>query len=238
MQKLLLALLIFIPSFAYADKSNILVELFTSQGCYSCPAAEKLLYEKYSQDKNVIALEFHVDYWDDLVYGSAGVWKDPFSSRKYTERQTRYNKKIRDTRSVYTPQIIVNGNYQTVGSEENSIDSLIKTARSESQNSSAIKISFKNSAQKGIIASIDGKIRDNYSLNYAIYLLSTETLVTSGENKGKKLNSHNVVTNFAFVNASKQKISVPQFDPATHGCAIWVQHNTAGKVLSAERCPS
>ena len=56
----------------------VLLELFTSQGCYSCPPAEKLVREYYTERAGVVPLEFHVDYWDELVYGSAGSWKDPF----------------------------------------------------------------------------------------------------------------------------------------------------------------
>ena len=71
----------------------IVVELFTSQSCYSCPPAEAYLGELAKRD-DIIALEHHVDYWDQLVYGSAGRWKDTFSSPEATERQQRYNRRI------------------------------------------------------------------------------------------------------------------------------------------------
>ncbi|MBE8158933.1 MAG: DUF1223 domain-containing protein, partial [Betaproteobacteria bacterium] len=70
-----------------------LVELYTSQGCSSCPPADKLFSEDISVHPDITALELHVDYWDDLVHGGS-VWADPFSNRKYTERQTGYNIKL------------------------------------------------------------------------------------------------------------------------------------------------
>ena len=72
-------------------KGPAVVELFTSQGCYSCPPAEKLLGELIENDPDLVALEFHVDYWDTLVYGRHGSHKDPFSDEENTYRQQLYN---------------------------------------------------------------------------------------------------------------------------------------------------
>ena len=79
----------------------VVVELFTSQGCYSCPPAEAYLGE-LSKNPNIVALEFHVDYWDDLVYGAAGKWKDVFSKPEFTTRQRIYAGNLPDGQ-VYTP---------------------------------------------------------------------------------------------------------------------------------------
>jgi len=82
------------------------VELFTSQGCYSCPPADEYLAEIIEKQPEVVALEYHVDYWDDLHYGAAGVWKDPFSDPSYSARQRRYNSLgLKGRPGVYTPQI-------------------------------------------------------------------------------------------------------------------------------------
>ena len=96
-------LLLFAPALAEesetqengASKPLVVMELFTSQGCYSCPAADKLVDEVFTKNPNLLPLEMHVDYWDDLVYGLAGVWKDPFSDRQFSERQFAYNRKMR-----------------------------------------------------------------------------------------------------------------------------------------------
>ena len=98
------------------------VELFTSQGCYSCPPAEKLLGELIENDPDLVALEFHVDYWDSLVYGSHGSHKDPFSDKENTYRQQLYNHaSLGGQRGVFTPQMVINGRYATVGSKESII---------------------------------------------------------------------------------------------------------------------
>ena len=105
---------VFSPASAQ-NSPPVVVELFTSQGCYSCPPAEAYLAE-LAERTDIVALEFHVDYWDSLTYMWHGQWKDPFSSPQYTARQRDYNVAIRDQSGVYTPQMIIDGRYEAVGS--------------------------------------------------------------------------------------------------------------------------
>ena len=106
---------------ARADERPIMVELFTSEGCSSCPPADKLLAELANRP-DVVALSFHVDYWDRLG------WKDPYSSHEATERQNRYAMLL-DLTSVYTPQIIVDGKWQAVGSDRADVEHALDLAR-------------------------------------------------------------------------------------------------------------
>src|ERR1700744_6104626 len=96
-----------------AGKGFAVIELFTSEGCSSCPPADALVarVQKESNDKPVYILAFHVDYWNRLG------WKDVFSSAEYSERQNQYARWLKLS-SVYTPQIVVNGRTEFVGSEE------------------------------------------------------------------------------------------------------------------------
>jgi len=108
-------------SSAAAGERPIVVELFTSEGCSSCPPADALLAQLASRPE-VLALSFHVDYWDRLG------WKDPFSSPAATERQHRYAELLR-LATVYTPQIVVDGKWQAVGSDRAEVERALGSAR-------------------------------------------------------------------------------------------------------------
>ena len=110
---------------ARAGERPILVELFTSEGCSSCPPADALLAELASRP-DVLALSFHVDYWDRLG------WKDPFSSREASQRQNRYAALL-DLATVYTPQIVVDGGWQAVGSDRADVEHALDLARRDRQ---------------------------------------------------------------------------------------------------------
>src|SRR5271167_1032515 len=110
---------------ARAGERPIVVELFTSEGCSSCPPADALLAELASRP-DVLALSFHVDYWDRLG------WKDPFSSHEATQRQDRYAKLL-DLATVYTPQIVVDGRWQSVGSDRADVEHALDLARRDRQ---------------------------------------------------------------------------------------------------------
>jgi hypothetical protein len=105
---------------AVAGERPILLELFTSQSCSSCPPADALLGE-LAQRPGVLALSFHVDYWNRLG------WKDPFSLPAATERQRRYAQLLPS--QVYTPQLVVDGRSETVGSDRASIERLLAARR-------------------------------------------------------------------------------------------------------------
>ena len=94
-------ILAIVPAQAGSDRPPVLVELYTSQGCYSCPPADHLL-GRLAEEGEVVALAFHVTYWDRLG------WPDPFGTAAGTNRQYQYGRTISNGR-VYTPQLVVNG---------------------------------------------------------------------------------------------------------------------------------
>src|ERR1700730_6696553 len=106
-----------------AGERPIVVELFTSEGCSSCPPADALLAELAGRP-DVRALSFHVDYWDRLG------WKDPYSSRAATDRQNRYATLLA-LPTVYTPQIVVDGKWEAVGSDRAEVERVLELARRE-----------------------------------------------------------------------------------------------------------
>jgi hypothetical protein len=112
----------FSQSSASSEDTPVVLELFTSEGCSSCPPADELLSRLGALTTGVIALAYHVDYWDSLG------WSDPFSSSQWTMRQVEYVRAMQLSGS-YTPQIVINGRWQCVGSDPNRIARAIATAR-------------------------------------------------------------------------------------------------------------
>src|SRR5579859_3682195 len=106
-------LLTLLGTAAHAEDRLAVVELFTSQGCSSCPPADALLGE-LARRGDVIALAYHVDYWDNLG------WKDPFASRASTERQRSYSHALRLS-GIYTPQMVIDGAVDAVGSDRRAV---------------------------------------------------------------------------------------------------------------------
>jgi hypothetical protein len=109
-----------VPVRATEGQPVVVVELFTSQGCSSCPPADKYLGEIAARP-DVLALSWHVDYWNYIG------WTDPFASKQATQRQRDYSHHL-NMRYVYTPQMVINGVSEGVGSEPKTIDPLIKAA--------------------------------------------------------------------------------------------------------------
>lgn len=173
------------------EKGNsvVLVELFTSQGCSSCPPADELLenlIKENSDNQQVIAISFHVDYWDRLG------WKDPFSQRLFTQRQRNYVDKL-DLRSAYTPQMVVNGKYEFVGSDKSALQSALKKAKEDFSKVSVKNLMVKESIDAIIVSyEIDGKTDEDQVF---LCLISPKevTSIKRGENGGRTLTNTNVV---------------------------------------------
>ena len=217
-------------------ESPTVVELFTSQGCYSCPPAERFLGELADRD-GILALEFHVDYWDDLVYGAAGRWKDPFSSPAYTERQRDYNVSIRKRAGVYTPQMVIDGKFEAVGSREGAVETVIEDARTRA--GKRVKVAAVPAGGGLRVSLRDGPERPG-GVWLVSFLRREATRVLRGENHGKMLVNHNIVTDMRRIgewNGKDRTIEIGSVrnDDET-GCAVLVQAGRAGPILGAAAC--
>jgi len=170
-----------------ATKQPILIELFTSEGCSSCPPAEKnLAYfqnEQPFENAEVITLALHVDYWNNLG------WKDKFASALYTQRQRVYDRKFR-TGSIYTPQMVVDGEQQFVGSNLKKAEKAI--AKAAKSRKASIEISIEEGRIRLNIQRIPER-KENASVYLALAEDDLSTRVKSGENAGKKLRHVSVV---------------------------------------------
>jgi hypothetical protein len=173
---------------AHADPRAV-VELFTSQGCSSCPAADKVLGE-LARDPNVIALSLPIDYWDYLG------WKDTLADSRFTARQKAYSK-MRGDRDVYTPQVVVNGHAQVIGSDRAKIDGAIDTTK-KTDGVMSVPVSMTLSG-KQINVSIEASNKGPAAKHGEVWICSVSKSVPikigKGENRGKEITYYNVVRN-------------------------------------------
>ena len=175
------------------------IELFTSQGCSSCPSADRLLSQTIGDarktGKKIFALSYHVDYWNRLG------WADPFSDKKYSERQSMYANAM-NLRSIYTPQMIVNGSDEFVGSNESELKSALKKTLNTKSIASFKSLTVEENENKlHVNYTLDGEFPE-CKINFALVSLTETTVVKHGENGGHTLTNENVVRQFISTSAT------------------------------------
>jgi hypothetical protein len=179
------------------ERRPVLVELFTSEGCSSCPPADALLIRLESdqpvEGAEVIALGFHVDYWDYIG------WRDRFSSAEYSDRQRDYAEAFRGE-TVYTPQMIVDGHTEFVGNDARRAGAAIQRAALAAKSRIELTLSESRGNRVKLEARIAGLPADNAKKDFDLWLAVTESALTSratrGENSGRQLNHTAVVREF------------------------------------------
>ncbi|MEO6455801.1 MAG: DUF1223 domain-containing protein [Ginsengibacter sp.] len=209
------------------------LELFTSQGCSSCPPADRLL-GKYAGMENVIALSYHVDYWNRLG------WKDPFSSNVFSQRQKDYANVFK-LNGVYTPQLIINGEKEMIGSDANKITSALKTEQVK-QDAMSLQINE--------VKTDDDKITINYTiqgneknsiLNIALIQNKITTSIKAGENNGVELTNYCVVRNFKKIPATPDGTNtatidlVKGIDKKDLSVVSFLQNSVTYKIFAAKK---
>ena len=211
------------------------VELFTSQSCYSCPPAEAYLGELAARP-DIVALEWHVDYWDDLVYGASGRWADPYSDPAFSERQRVYNRALRGRPGGYTPQMVIDGRFEAVGSRRGAVAAAIAGAAAEPD---PVSLSVSRTTDGGLEIALDGTPPSNAEI-WLVHLLDRRvTEVLGGENDGKTLANHNIVVALDQVGpwTGGEPLTLPMPTDQGDGCAILVQVENQGPILAGAYCP-
>ena len=214
----------------------VVAELFTSEGCSSCPPADELLkriaHEQLVPGVRVLTLGEHVDYWDRLG------WRDPFSSPGFSYRQSEYETRVFHSGSVYTPQIVIDGRLQAVGSDVNAVRSAIARAAQESK----VKV--------GVTAQPDdaGHLRVQVEVSTApavaigqradVIVALTEDQLTSdvqrGENRGRLL-KHGAVVRSLTALGSLTALNTFSGVTSIPTAASWVTRNLAVVAFAQER---
>ncbi len=207
----------------------VVVELFTSQGCNSCPPADAYLGE-LAKRPDVLALSWHVDYWDYIG------WKDPFAQHAFTVRQHAYSRSL-EQRYVYTPQMVINGRLQGIGSERGDIEALIAKARAEQH---AAVSAGPRVTVKGDQVHVEGGGSEPSVVWAAWFDPQHWTAVEQGENAGRRLGEYNVVREWRQLGRYEGKPVTLKLGDMTEyansGCAIVVQKQTPagpGPILAA-----
>jgi hypothetical protein len=213
---------------AHADPRAV-VELFTSQGCSSCPPADKIIGE-LSKDPSIIALSMPIDYWDYLG------WKDTLADSRFSARQKAYSA-MRGDREVYTPQVIVNGSAHVIGSDRARIESVIgDTQKADGVMSVPVSMTLSG---KQINVSVAASGKGPAAAHGEVWICSISKAVpisiARGENRGREITYHNVVRNLLKVgdwNGSSGSWTVPLENISREGvdaAVVYVQDGNRDK---------
>jgi hypothetical protein len=197
----------------------VIVELFTSQGCSSCPPADALLRRIAEDPKlrgKVIPLAYHVDYWNRLG------WRDPFSSREWSQRQGDYVRAMK-LGSAYTPQIVVNGTRQMVGSSAADVNRAIAE---ESRRKPAARVRL---TRTGATVRVQADRAPNAELVVVLFEPAASTKVPRGENSGRTLVNPNVVRKLIGLSGLDGSVEVP----SGMSVAAFLQDRTTKRILGA-----
>lgn len=219
-----------------SDKSFVVIELFGSEGCSSCPPADEILRSwtaaAKTQGKNIFTLSFHVDYWNYLG------WADPFSNSQFTQRQYEYAK-VLPSSSVYTPQMIINGTHAFVGSNKSLAQKYVDQYLQVVPNN---KITLSISGNDPNLIEVSYQCREwmaDTVLNVALVENDLESKPTRGENAGRQLKHANVVREFRTISFQQKDGKVVFTKPKTNdlnrfSIMAYLQRKSNMNIIAAE----
>ncbi|WP_176249521.1 MULTISPECIES: thioredoxin family protein [unclassified Sulfitobacter] len=210
-----------------AQDRPVVVELFTSQGCSSCPPADEILAELSKRD-DVIALALHVDYWDYIG------WKDQFGNPDHAARQRAYAA-AGGRKSVYTPEMIINGSTDIVGAKPMAVAQAIAAHKND-----PLRVNLTLS-RKGDSLAINAETVNGAKGPFTVHLLQYTpmemTHIKRGENAGHAFEYHNIAKNWSVLGtwtADQPLILTAPLKGASPAVVI-IQHSNAGPIVAAAR---
>jgi hypothetical protein len=207
---------------AAAENLHSVAELFTSQACSSCPPADRIAGQLLNNPQ-VLVLSFHVNYWDDLG------WKDPFSSLSSTERQYAYAHSLRE-RSVFTPQLVVNGTQSLVGSQQTRVEQAVAAA-TETDFPFQAHLSAEAGGAFKLVLGGPPSAGDIWEVRY---VHRSVTQIHAGENRGRDLETFNNVTQLRRIGSlANTTFELAPLSGSDDGIAVLVQASQVGRILGA-----
>ncbi len=218
-----------------AAQPVVVLELFTSQGCSSCPPADKALQDITQQaarsGQAVYGLSFHVDYWNRLG------WQDPFSAKQYTDRQRQYDRVLKS--QTYTPQLVINGQQDVIGGQRGRIEQAIQTIQKQPASAFVGVDGSMARDAKQVTVSYELSAAGPYRVNVALVQKEARTAVQNGENGGRTLVNTQVVRQFKTVDESgiSGSVSLPSpagLTPDQMTVLVYVQRMDNGQVVGAK----
>jgi len=225
MKKIILASILGISAFNAAiaqDKAPVVVELFTSQSCSSCPPADRVL-GALAKDENIIALSCNVTYWNHLH------WEDTLSQDFCTQRQRQYVREF-NSRGPYTPQIVINGRHELVGSQGRKVNKIVEKERGSVR---PISIQKNNDLLEIKLPQL---IEEEYVVTMMTYGNDHTQSIPSGENRGRTVSYTNPVTDIKLLGKWDGVEQILTQESSANNVVILVQKNNAvGEIVAAGR---
>lgn len=223
---------------AYAEQPGgrvVAVELYLSQACKSCPPAVEHLAELAAR-KDIVALSWHIDYWNVLTHRKHGRWLDPLADQSFSARQRYYNRSIRKRGTVFTPQIIIDGAASEIGSNREAVAKQILERRALPA-AASISFDVKNGKISTRIELASAREANAVLVRFHDQV---ETKITKGDNAGLSFREVNVVSDFTTLGTITGRADEFSFGAPKPGagCAVLAQAKLDGAILAAAYCPT
>lgn len=230
---LLVGIALVFPAIADDNATPVLVELFTSQGCSSCPPADAFLQQLTDQPVDgveIIPVSWHVDYWNRLG------WTDPYSSEAATARQQKYARGL-NARGLYTPQMVVDGREEFVGSDQRRGIAAIKSAAKRRKVALELTVEKKDGSVRVVATTAQPSAGDDWRVILALTEDGVRTAVERGENRGRTLQHTGVVRGSTSMEPSGSGTwtqSIPAPKDAGQLTVVVIVQDGSGRVVAVD----